>query len=107
MGKFFRRETDIRKQKQKSLDYSQLKYDHLEMTCLECAKYNKLYHTNYSYGTYVAAKTRGWLEYSPPKIYNPPKYKRKDETLVLVTSDELSNNFGINIADFYGGNLVG
>ena len=41
---------------QEKLKYLGLKYDRIDINCLEYAEYNRLHGTNYSYGPWVAAK---------------------------------------------------
>ena len=56
-----------------------LKYDSIEMKCLQSKEYNRLYGTNFSYGTFVAAIVNGLLEHPIPEIYNPPKNPPRKE----------------------------
>ena len=37
----------------------QKKLDHLDLVCLEIAKYNKIHNTHYSYGEYTALERLG------------------------------------------------
>ena len=50
-----------------------LKYDSIDMKCLQCKEYNRLYGTKFSYGDFVSAIKNGRLEHPIPEIYNPPK----------------------------------
>lgn len=40
-------------------DMKQKKLDHLDLVCLEIAKYNKIHNTYYSYGEYTALVRAG------------------------------------------------
>ena len=58
-----------------------LKYDSIEMKCLQSKEYNRLYGTNISYGTFVAAIVNGLLEHPIPEIKkkkkNPPRKENR------------------------------
>lgn len=55
------------------------KLDHLDLVCLEIAKYNKIHNTYYSYGEYTALVRAGKIISDVMTLYRPTDFLEKGE----------------------------